>query len=193
LHHKIKIILDQLTEEELIEACIDGSQRACKELYEQNKGWLYAVCLRYHKNEVDAQDSLQESFITIYRNLHSFRAQGSFKGWMRKVTVRCILASFRKNNRRPFSDLDGMNSEPADLTLIQSMEKDEILFLLERLPSGRKQIFVAHAIDGFTHKEIAEMLGITEGTSKSQFFHARRELKEAIEKDSVIAKKYEHE
>lgn len=182
-----------MTEDELIEACIEGNQRACKELYEQNKGWLYAVCLRYHKNSVDAQDSLQESFITIYRNLYSFRAQGSLKGWMRKVTVRCILASFRKNNRRPLSDLDGINSEPTDLTLIQSMGKDEILFLLERLPAGRKQIFAAHAIDGFSHKEIAEMLGITEGTSKSQFFHARRELKEAIEKNIVIAKKYEHE
>lgn len=181
-----------MTEKELIQACINKNQRACKELYEQNKSWLYALCLRYHKNKVDAQDSLQESFITIYRNLHTFTAQGSFKGWMRKVTVRCILAGFRKKNKLPVSDA-ALNSEPADFKLIQSMDKDEIMFLIERLPAGRKHIFVAHAIDGFSHKEIGEMLGVTEGTSKSQFFHARRELREALEKQIVIVKPHAHE
>jgi RNA polymerase sigma-70 factor (ECF subfamily) len=181
-----------LTEEELIQACIKGNQKACKDLYDHNKGWLYAVCLHYHKNEVEAQESLQESFITIFRNLHKFSAQGSFKGWMRKVTVRCILSSFRKNKKFPLNDLE-LKSEPVDLELLQSLGKDEILYLLSRLSPGRKQIFIAHAIDGFSHKEIAEMLTISEGTSKSQFFHARRELREAIEKEIVIAKKYEHE
>ena len=181
-----------MTEEELIRACIEGNQRACNELYEQNKGWLYAICLRYHKNLVDAQDSLQESFITIYRNLHSFKAQGSFKGWMRKVTVRCILSSFRKKNKIAESNFESF-ADPVDISLLQSLEKDELTFLIERLPAGRKQIFVAHAIDGFSHKEIAEMLAISEGASKSQFFHARRELREALEKDLVIAKKIEHE
>jgi RNA polymerase sigma factor (sigma-70 family) len=180
-----------LTEEELIQACIEGNQRACKQLYEQNKGWLYAVCLRYHKNVVDAQDSLQESFITIYRNLHSFKSQGSFKGWMRKVTVRCILSSFRKT-KLANSNIE-IKYEPIDISMLQSLDKEEITFLIERLPAGRKQIFVAHAIDGFTHKEIAEMLSIAEGTSKSQFFHARREIREALEKEIVIAKKMVHE
>ncbi|MFM7662049.1 MAG: RNA polymerase sigma factor [Bacteroidota bacterium] len=181
-----------MTEEELIQACIDENQRACMELYEQNKGWLYAVCLRYHKNVVDAQDSLQESFITIYRNLHSFKAEGSFKGWMRKVTIRCILSSFRKKNKIIVSDFESQ-SEPVDISLFNSLDREELTFLIERLPAGRKQIFVAHAIDGFSHKEIAEMLSISEGTSKSQFFHARRELREALEKGIVIAKNMEHE
>jgi len=181
-----------LTEEELINACIEGNQLACKELYEQNKGWLYAICLRYHKNGIDAQDSLQESFITIYRNLHSFKAQGSFKGWMRKVTVRCILSSFRKKNKLAENNFESQ-TEPIDISLLNSLDKEELTFLIERLPAGRKQIFVAHAVDGFSHKEIAEMLSISEGTSKSQFFHARRELREALEKEIVIAKNMEHE
>ena len=176
-----------MTEEELIQACIEGNQRACKELYEQNKGWLYATCLRYHRNVVDAQDSLQEGFITIYRNLHSYKGQGSFKGWMRKVTVRCILSSFRQKNKIMESDFESQ-SEPVDVSMLQSLDKEELTFLIERLPTGRKQIFVAHAIDGFSHKEIAEALSISEGTSKSQFFHARRELREALEKEIVIAK-----
>ncbi|MBM3186538.1 MAG: RNA polymerase sigma factor [Bacteroidetes bacterium] len=181
-----------MTEEELINACIEGNQRACKELYEQNKGWLYAICLRYHKNGIDAQDSLQESFITIYRNLHSFKAQGSFKGWMRKVTVRCILSRFRKKNKLAENNFESQ-TEPIDISLLNTLDKEELTFLIERLPTGRKQIFVAHAIDGFSHKEIAEMLSISEGTSKSQFFHARRELREALEKEIVIAKNMEHE
>lgn len=181
-----------MTEEELIRACIEGNQRACKELYEQNKAWLYAICLRYHKNVVDAQDSLQESFISIYRNLHSFKAEGSFKGWMRKVTVRCILSIFRNKNKIIESDIESQ-TEPIDISLLNSLDKEELTFLIDCLPAGRKQIFVAHAIDGFSHKEIAEMLSISEGTSKSQFFHARRDLREALEKEIVIAKNMEHE
>jgi RNA polymerase sigma-70 factor (ECF subfamily) len=181
-----------LTEEELIRACIEGNQRACKELYDQNKGWLYAICLRYHKNLVDAQDSLQESFIAIYQNLHSFKAQGSFKGWMRIITVRCILFSFRMKNKL-IEKIAETSTEPFDISMLHSLEKEELTFLIDRLPAGRKQIFVAHAIDGFSHKEIAEMLAISEGTSKSQFFHARRELREALEKEIVIAKKIDHE
>lgn len=180
-----------LTEEALIEACIRRNPKACKELYDANKGWLYAVCLRYHKNSFDAQDSLQESFITIFQNLASFRGEGNFKGWMRKVAVRCILASFRKSSKMRFLDLD-CATEPVDLSLLQSMGRDEIMHLVNLLPSGRKQIFIAHAIDGFTHAEIAEILTISEGTSKSQFFHARRALREALEKDIVIAKKMKH-
>jgi RNA polymerase sigma-70 factor (ECF subfamily) len=110
---------------------------------------------------------------------------------MRKVTVRCILSSFRKN-KLANSNIE-IKYEPIDISMLQSLDKEEITFLIERLPAGRKQIFVAHAIDGFTHKEIADMLSITEGTSKSQFFHARREIREALEKEIVIAKKMVHE
>ena len=81
------------------------------------------------------------------------------------------------------------STEPVDISMLHSLDKEELTFLVDRLPAGRKQIFVAHAIDGFSHKEIAEMLDISEGTSKSQFFHARRELREALEKEIVIAKK----
>lgn len=181
-----------LTEEALIEACIRRNHKACKELYDANKGWLYALCLRYHKNSFDAQDSLQESFITIFQNLASFRGEGNFKGWMRKVAVRCILASFRKSSKIRFLDLD-CAKQPVDLSLLQTFDRDEILRLVNLLPPGRKQIFIAHAIDGFTHVEIAEILQISVGTSKSQFFDARRALKEALEKDVVIAKKMKHD
>ena len=111
---------------------------------------------------------------------------------MRKVTVRCILSSFRKKNKIIESDIESQ-SVPVDISLLNSLDKEELTFLIDRLPAGRKQIFVAHAIDGFSHKEIAEMLKISEGTSKSQFFDARKELREALEKEIVIAQNIEHE
>ncbi len=181
-----------LSEEELINSCIKGSQRACRELYELHKNWLYAICLRYHQNETDAQDSLQESFILIYKNLSSYEGKGSFKGWMRMITVRFILASFRKKKKLAETDLSNI-SDPINLDLINELDFEEIKFLINKLPPGRKYVFMAHAVDGFSHKEIAEMLNVTEGTSKSQFFHARKELKLALENNIVIAKKIENE
>ncbi|MBM3430070.1 MAG: hypothetical protein FJX99_03695 [Bacteroidetes bacterium] len=89
------------------------------------------------------------------------------------------------------SDIESQ-TEPIDISLLNSLDKEELTFLIDGLPAGRKQIFVAHAIDGFSHKEIAELLSISEGTSKSQFFHARRDLREALEKEIVIAKNMEH-
>jgi RNA polymerase sigma-70 factor (ECF subfamily) len=181
-----------LSEEELIKACIEGNQRACRELYELHKNWLYAICLRYHQNQSDAQDSLQESFILIYKNLSSYEGKGSFKGWMRMITVRCILASFRKKKKMAETDL-GNIQDPVNLDFLQELDLDELKFLIDKLPPGRKHVFMAHAVDGFSHKEIAEMLNVSEGTSKSQFFHARRELRQALENNIVIAKKIQHE
>ncbi len=181
-----------LIEEELIKACINGNQMACRELYELHKNWLYAICLRYHQNQTDAQDSLQESFILIYKNLTSYEGKGSFKGWMRMITVRCILASFRKKKKMVETDLDLVSAQ-IDIDFLQELDLEELKFLINKLPPGRKQVFIAHAVDGFSHKEIADMLGVSEGTSKSQFFHARKELIQALKKNIVIAKKIQHE
>jgi RNA polymerase sigma-70 factor (ECF subfamily) len=191
LHH-IRLNYLFLSEEELIKACVEGNQRACRELYELHKNWLYAICLRYHQNQSDAQDSLQESFILIYKNLSSFEGKGSLKGWMRMITVRCILASFRKKKKMAETDL-GNIQDPVNLDFLQDLDLDELKFLIDKLPPGRKHVFLAHAVDGFSHKEIAEMLNVSEGTSKSQFFHARRELRQALENNIVIAKKIQHE
>jgi RNA polymerase sigma-70 factor (ECF subfamily) len=106
---------------------------------------------------------------------------------MRKVTVNCILSSFRKNKLK-FGEFPPLNQEAVDLSLINDLDADELRFFIHQLSPGRKQVFIAHAIDGFTHKEIGEMLNISEGTSKSQFFDARKELKKSIENNNKIAK-----
>lgn len=180
-----------VTESEWIAACIKGDQSACKRLFDTHKDWLFAVCRRYLTNVVEAEDALQESFILIFKNLHTYNGQGSFKGWMRKIVVNCALGMIRKKkNHRdiPFSH----ETTPVDLELLQKMDTEELHYMIDRLSPGRKQVFMAYAIDGFTHKEIGVLLNISEGTSKSQFFDARREIKWAIENAVTTSKKFDH-
>jgi RNA polymerase sigma factor (sigma-70 family) len=176
-------------EKSLISACLKKDESAFNFLYQKNNSWLYSICLRYCKNKDDAQDLLQESFILIYRNLSSFNFEGSFQGWMRKITVNCILSAFRKKGLQ-FSSVNNnqLNNDPADFSFLQTLDLEELNYLINKLPAGRKQVFMAYAIDGFSHKEIAEMTGIAEGTSKSQLHDARKQLQFAIENEFTIAK-----
>lgn len=177
-------------ERELIKACQQGNQAAFHRLYQMNSSWMYAVCLRYMGNKEEAQDVLQESFILIFRYISNYTFEGSFNGWLRRITVNCALSTFRKKTPHliSLSDTSPAN-EPVDLGFLQSLQLDELKKLIELLPKGRRQVFIAYAIDGFSHKEIAEMLQISEGTSKSQLFDAKKDLKKAIENEYMIAKK----
>lgn len=179
-----------MDEYELVRKCAEGNRLAFKQLYDDNSRWLYAVCLRYLPNQEDAQDVLQESFILIYKNLHSFGFEGSFKGWMRRIVVNCALGTFRK--KRP--DIIPVSAQlypedPSDLSLLSEIDSDELRYLIAHLPAGQKQIFMAYAIDGFSHKEIAAMLNISEGTSKSQLYDARKALQTAIKNERMTAKR----
>jgi RNA polymerase sigma factor (sigma-70 family) len=180
-----------VTESDQIAACMKGDQIACKKLFDAHKNVLFAICRRYLADTAEAEDALQESFILIFKNLSSYQGQGSFQGWMRKITVHCALGMIRKKKSFravPFSH----ESSPVDLELLQKMDTEELHFLINRLAPGRKQVFIAHAIDGFTHKEIGALLNISEGTSKSQFFDARREIRWALENGVTTAKKLDH-
>jgi RNA polymerase sigma factor (sigma-70 family) len=177
-------------ERELVIACKKGNQSAFHFLYQLNSAWMYAICLRYMSNKEEAQDVLQDSFVLIYRKIDSFNFEGSFKGWMRKITVNCALSTFRKKTPQFISLADSAPSnEPIDIEFLQNLQLEELKKLINLLPRGRRQVFIAYVIDGFTHKEIAEMMDISEGTSKSQLFDAKKELKRAIENEYMIAKK----
>lgn len=178
-------LTEQNLESQLIRQCIKGERSAFQKLYNQNAAWMFAICMRYHKNQEDAEDVLQESFIQVYRNLQSYKFEGNFKGWLRKITVNCALAKFRlhkietisfnqKNTNHDFSALD--------TTLLDDLDAQELIYYINQLSDGRRQVFLAYAVDGFKHNEIAELLGISEGTSKSQLFDARKELMQAISK-----------
>lgn len=148
---------------------------------------LYAICIRYLKNTDDAQDLLQDSFITIFKKIGEFKFEGSFEGWLKKITVNQCLQFIRKNKNKFFTSLDeNENQLNANPDLIDVEEDDPILSpaemfsLLKELPDGYRTIFNLYVLDGFSHKEIGEQLNISEGTSKSQLARAKKVLREKI-------------
>lgn len=177
-----------MTDIELIEQCLSNKESAYKLLYEKYSGWLYAVALRYCNDTDDAQDILQDSFIAIFDNLKQYNRDKSFRGWIKKITVNTALAVHRKKNAavylNPVREIEKV--EILDVSFIEQLHVDEINALIRQLSPGRQQVFNLYFIEGYSHKEIAGMLQISEGTSKSQLFDAKKELKIALEKLSVF-------
>ncbi len=174
----------------LVRECLKGNKSAYKKIYDFNSPWLYSLCLRYTTNKDEAKDFLQDSFIVIFNKLDTFKFEGSFKGWMRRITVNTILSALRKNKISFDNSSVGLTQiEIPDLELLQQIEIEELKRIINSLSPGRKLVFTAYVIDGFSHKEIAEMLDISEGTSKSQLFDAKKEIQKALEKNWMIATK----
>jgi RNA polymerase sigma factor (sigma-70 family) len=153
-----------------------------EELYNRFSGKMYAVCLRYANNSDDAQDLLQDGFIKVYRNLHKFRAEGSFEGWIRRVFVNSCIEHFRKKSLQlsKVSDKEESTIEDGDITALDSLAEKDIINLIQQLSPGYRTVFNLYVIEGYSHKEIAEQLGISEGTSKSQLARARSILQKKV-------------
>ena len=143
---------------------------------------MYGVCLRYVANTDDANDILQEGFIKVYKNLDKFRREGSFEGWVRRIFVNTAIEQFRKKVKLYNVDEVQENTlEDKELTALDLLATKDIINIVNELSPGYKAVFKLHVIEGFSHKEIAEVLGITEGTSKSQLARAKGVLKKIIE------------
>ena len=180
-----------LEQKDLIEACIKGDRVAQKNLYDTYAGRMYLICLRYTKSQQEAEDVLQESFIKVFKNLKNYRGESRLEYWIRRIVVNTALNSQRKKlYMYPMVDIEEMknNYDPGKTLSNYSME--ELLNMIRELPTGCQTVFNLFAIEGYGHKEIAEMLGISEGTSKSQFARARKLLQERIIKDEK-AERYE--
>ena len=145
---------------------------------------MYAVCLRYANNADDAQDLLQEGFIKVYRNLHRFRAEGSFEGWIRRVFVNSSIEHFRKKSLQltKVSDKEESTIGDTDISALDSLAEKDIINLIQELSPGYRTVFNLYVVEGYSHKEIAEKLGVSEGTSKSQLARAKGVLKKSLEK-----------
>jgi len=169
------------TDAELIEGCLREDRRFQKELYDRFASRLMAVCYRYSKNREEAQDVLHEGFIKATKNLHRFEGKGSFEGWLRRIMVNTALENFRKNkNLVVVEDIDQAESQKVESKALETMSADELLKLVGALPAGFRVVFNLYAIEGFSHKEIAEQLEISIGTSKSQLSRARLALQNMI-------------
>jgi RNA polymerase sigma factor (sigma-70 family) len=171
------------SETDLINGCIEGNRQMQELLYKKFSSKMYGVCLRYSGNVDDANDLLQEGFIKVFKNLHKFRGDGSFEGWMRRIFVNTSIEHFRKKVKLyNVTEVQENTIEDTDLNILDSLAVKDIVLLVNELSPGYKMVFNMHVIEGYSHKEIAEILGITEGTSKSQLARAKGVLKKSIEK-----------
>lgn len=171
-----------ISETDLIRGCIAGDRRMQEELYRRFSPKMYAVCLRYANNADDAQDLLQEGFIKVYRNLHRFRAEGSFEGWVRRVFVNTSIEHFRKKSTRMsmVTDKEENTIEDADITALNKLAEKDIINIIQELSPGYRTVFNLYVVEGYSHKEIGDLLGISEGTSKSQLARAKGVLQKKI-------------
>ena len=161
---------------EIIKGCLEGSRRDQELLYRRNASKLYALCLRYSGNDDEAKDILQEGFIKIFENLRNYKFEGSFEGWMRRITVNTALEKYRsRNNLYKVEDIDQIpetDSEP-DGEDYTGLEAGDLLGIIRELPPKYRMVFNLYAIEGYSHKEISKMVNISEGTSKSNLSRAR--------------------
>lgn len=170
--------------EQLARECRGGNRTAQKKLYDALAPKMFSLCIRYMGDRQSAEDVLQDGFVTLFTRLGSFSGEGSFEGWARKIFVNTALMSLRKTDiLRSAEDTDaawGLGS--GDATAIQTLGYKELLKLISGLPAGFRTVFNMYVIEGWSHKEIAAALGITEGTSRSQLQRARMMLQERIKK-----------
>lgn len=174
------------TESELIAGCLKEDRRFQKELYERYAPKLLAVCCRYCRNREEAQDVLHEGFIKAIKNLHRFESKGSFEGWLRRIMVNAALENIRKNkNLSIVEGIDEAEGQRVESVALENMGAAELMKLVQALPAGFRLVFNLYAIEGFTHKEIAEQMSISVGTSKSQLSRARTALQNMIKETDV--------
>jgi len=155
-------------------------------LYQKYCRKFMGICLRYSKNREEAEDMLQEGFYKIFSSLSRYKAAGSFEGWMRKIIVNTILEKIRKKEV-VFSGagLSNLPDEPYYENLWSDLNAKELVILINRLPPGYRIVFNLFAVEGYSHREIGELLGINEGTSRSQFAKARKQLQQMISKREI--------
>lgn len=172
-----------ITESDLISGCIDGNRRMQEELYRRFSPRMYAVCLRYAGRAEEAEDILQEGFIKIFKKLNTFRSEGSFEGWIRRIFVNTAIEHFRrKRYLQPVTEKEENTLEGNYLSVLDNLAERDILELVQQLSPGYRTVFNMYVVEGYTHKEIGEMLGISEGTSKSQLSRAKVILQDMVKK-----------
>lgn len=171
-----------LTQNRLLENCIAGDRKSQKELYDLHAPKMFSVCLRYSKNQMDAEDILQDGFVKLFNNLHRFRGEGSFDGWVRRIFVNTAIEHIRRKNLNTTVG-EGLENSIADKhrSALDNLYEKDLIKTANTLSDGYRTVFNLYAIEGFSHKEIAAQLGITESTSKSQFSRAKAILRNVLQ------------
>jgi RNA polymerase sigma factor, sigma-70 family len=174
-----------MNELQLIAGCKEQKREAQKMLYETYARKMYSICLRYSSDADAAQDLLQDGFMKIFAHIGSFQDKGSFEGWLKRIFINLALENLRKRKSiiQTSDDVQALPDVVDDSTEDEQMYKiseTELLNMVQDLPRGYSTVFNLYAIEDYSHKEIAEMLGISEGTSRSQYVRARQILQERV-------------
>ena len=171
-----------LTENRLLENCIAGNRKSQKDLYDLYSPKMFSVCLRYSKNQMDAEDILQDGFVKLFNNLHRFRGEGSFDGWVRRIFVNTAIEHIRRKNLNTTGG-EGLENTIADKhrNALDNLYEKDIIKTANTLSDGYRTVFNLYAVEGYSHKERAAQLGITESTSKSQFSRAKAILRNMLQ------------
>lgn len=175
LHCKLKDL------KKIIAGCASGNVRAQEKLYHRFAPTMYGVCLRYAKDNTEAEDNLQEGFIKVFQNIGSFRHEGSFEGWMRRIMVNVSLEKYRKQQLMyPVEDVTALAGQQISDNVLADISARELMELIQQLPPRYRMVFNLYVMEGMNHKEISEEMKISEGTSKSNLARARDILKRKV-------------
>jgi RNA polymerase sigma-70 factor (ECF subfamily) len=173
-----------LTTEELIVGCKRKDPVAQKQLYSVYSGRMFGVCLRYAKNQADAEDIIQDSFIKIFEKIYQIKNEGSFEGWMKRIVVNTALKKYtllRYDKERSHPDLNLLEqNHSCEPSAYSGLTEKDLMKLIRELPDGYRMIFNLNVIEGYRHEEIADMLGIQPVTSRTQLAKARNMLQKKI-------------
>jgi RNA polymerase sigma factor (sigma-70 family) len=170
-----------ITESDLLKGCLEGNRRMQEELYRRFSPRMYGVCLRYAGKAEEAEDILQEGFIKVFKKMDSFRGDGSFEGWMRRIFVNTAIEHFRrKRYLMPVTEKEENTLEGKYTSALDDLGAKDVLALIQELSPGYRTVFNLYVVEGYTHKEIADMMGISEGTSKSQLSRAKVILQDMV-------------
>ena len=170
-----------MSESDLIKGCLEGDRRAQEYLYQRFSPKMYGVCLRYAGKAEDAQDILQDGFVKIFKNLHMYRGDGSFEGWIRRIFVNTAIEHYRRQvNLYPVTENHENLLETKEISAFDSLSVKDLMKIIQQLSPGYRTVFNLYVVEGYSHKEIAEMIGISEGTSKSQLARAKGVLQNII-------------
>lgn len=183
---KLKI-QKSITEEELIEKCRKSNSKAQATIYDKYAAKMLAVCMRYIKEEHEAEDTMIQGFMKVFSKIEQFKSEGSFEGWMRRIMVNESLTYLRRNKSMYLEvEIEKADREPDYNTLSTHLEAEDLVKMVGNLPMGYRTVFNLYAIEGYSHKEIGEQLGITVNTSKSQLSRARNMLQQILLKSERI-------
>ena len=177
---KPAVLLEKETE--LIQSCIEGNRHSQSQLYKLFAPKMFAVCLRYSKNREEAEEILQEGFVQVFKSLKTFRHEGSFEGWIRRIMIHCSIKHFRSKAKiHAVINIDSVYlNQIGNEDIIAGLGKKELLKMVQALPPMYRLVFNLYVFEGLKHREIAEQLGISEGTSKSNLFDAKAILQRAV-------------